>query len=123
MRSASLAPVATPLLNPISLQVFDDMFFRLPFPDIQRMDKLLEIKNVVGEIAEFLRDMRSDFQDPRIMSDFRDGWLGYLQTEMGVDIHHCGGGTRSQLRMRKRQSPTPEDLERARQKEEDEENH
>ena len=113
MRDPQLAPIGRLLLNKDSLQVFDDMFFRLPFPDIQRMDKLLERKNLVGEIAQFLKDIRSDFDDPRILTDFRDGWMAYLHIEKGVDVHQTAGDqlSKSKTRLLKRGTPTNSDEE------------
>ena len=120
MRNPDLAPIGNRLLNPVSLQVFDDMFFRLPFPDIQRMDKLLERKQVVGEIAQFLKDMRSDFEDPRVMTDFRDGWMAFLQIEKGGSLHEKNSLSKSKARMRKRESPTASDIEELHKEEDNE---
>ncbi len=74
-----------PFINPRSLGVLDDMFFRLLFPDGPRMEKVHAKAKVTPDVLTFLAEMQSDFDNVvQAMSDLRTGWENYLRTEMKV---------------------------------------
>jgi len=78
-KDASLGPDEVSFLNPNSLQTIDEMFFRLPFPDSQRMEKVHERAGVQQDVATFLGEMQSDLAEVRAMLDLRRGWIAYIE--------------------------------------------
>lgn len=85
-KDAKLAPDSVSFLNPTSLGIIDDMFFRLPFPDIVRMEKVHEMANVQKEVATFLCDIKADLAKPRFMSDLRKGWEAYIEQHLKTKV-------------------------------------
>jgi hypothetical protein len=85
-RGVDLAPDMVSFLNPTSLGIIDDMFFRLPFPDIVRMEKVHEMANVQKEVATFLSDMKADLAQPRFMSDLHKGWEAYIEQHIETKV-------------------------------------
>jgi hypothetical protein len=82
---AALCPDLVQFLNSNSLQVIDNMFFRLPFPDIQRMEKVHERAGIQQDVTTFLTDMQSDLGQGRAMSDFCKGWVTYIKQHLTTD--------------------------------------
>ena len=95
MKNFKLAPEQVNFLNPQSLGVLDDMFYRLPFPDSLRMEKLHANAGITTDAAQFLRTMQSDFSSANAMSDLREGWIHFLGNEMKVDTHDDGTNRKS----------------------------
>jgi hypothetical protein len=58
------------------------MFYRLPFPDLLRLEKLQERIGIATDAAAFLDKMQDDLGQDRAMADLRSGWVKYLNTEM-----------------------------------------
>ncbi len=85
-KDAKLAPDLVSFLNPASLGIIDNMFFRLPFPDIVWMEKVHEMANVQKEVATFLCDMKADLAQPRLMSDLRKGWEAYIEQHLKAKV-------------------------------------
>ena len=69
-------------LNRVSLSFIDDMFYRLPFPDLQMLEKLQEELNITAVVAKFRDFVQSDLSHARAMGDLHRGWLDYLTTEI-----------------------------------------
>jgi hypothetical protein len=65
------------VLNPAVLSCLDDMFYRLPFPTQNELEKL--IKDAQGETAmiEFRAALKEDLHHPRALKDFESGWEKY----------------------------------------------
>jgi hypothetical protein len=76
------------LLNPSSLGVLNNMFYRLPFPDVGKMEKLHELAGVTGDAKDFLAEMQDDLDAPNAMRDLRTRWEAHL------DKHVTAGGAR-----------------------------
>lgn len=85
-KDAKLAPDMVPFLNSTSLAIIDDMFFRLPFPDIVRMEKVHESAGVQKEVATFLCDIKTDLAQPRLMGDLRKGWETYIEHHLETKV-------------------------------------
>ena len=117
MSNPRLAGELVPFINPRSLGVVDDMFFRLPFPDGPRMEKLHARANVTQDVRTFLAEMQSDFDNAaQCMSDLKNGWQHYLRTEMRViDDHETGAPSKlnKDVRRARTSSPTPSEVEAA----------
>jgi len=59
------------------LSCLDDMYYRLPFPSQDQLEKL--IKDVQGdtEMNEFRAAIREDLNDARALKEFESGWEKY----------------------------------------------
>ena len=67
-------------LNQVSLSFLDDMFYRLPFPDLQMLEKLQEELKITAVVAKFRDFVQSDLSHEcheRAMGDLHQGWLDY----------------------------------------------
>ena len=116
MSNPRLAGELVPFINPRSLGVVDDMFFRLPFPDGPRMEKLHARANVTQDVRTFLAEVQRDFDNVHAMRDLKAGWEQYLRTEMKViDDHDTGAPSKLNKDVRKARtsSPTPSEVEEA----------
>ena len=117
MSNPRLAGELVPFINPRSLGVVDDMFFRLPFPDGPRMEKLHARANVTQDVRTFLAEMQSDFDNAaQCMSDLKNGWQHYLRTELKVsDDLDTGAPSKlnQSLRNARNSTPTIEEIEAA----------
>ena len=117
MNNPRLAGELVPFINPRSLGVLDDMFFRLPFPDGQRMEKVHARANVTQDVRTFLAEMQRDFDNVvQSMSDLKNGWQHYLRTEMKVsDDQETGAPSKhnQSLRSARSSTPTREEIEAA----------
>jgi hypothetical protein len=93
------------------------MFFRLPFPDGQRMEKVHARANVTQDVRTFLADMQCDFDNVvQSMSDLKNGWQHYLRTEMKVsDDQDTGAPSKvnNSVRRARTSSPTIEEIQAA----------
>jgi hypothetical protein len=113
-KNPKLDPQEVPFLNENSLGFIDDMFFRLPFPDITRMEKLHQSVNVTADVFNFLGEMQDDLRQARAIEDLRRGWQEYLQAEMtssGFGQHNLGKSSHSQRRMRNKTPTSSEEEE------------
>jgi len=114
MNNPRLAGELVPFINPRSLGVVDDMFFRLAFPDGQRMERAHARAQVTQDVRTFLAEMQSDFDNVHCMRDLKNGWQHYLRTEMKVvDDHDTGAPSKlnNSFRKARTSSPTPSEIE------------
>ena len=58
------------------------MFYRLPFPDLQMLEKLQEELKLSSAVAKFRDLVQADLAHPRAMDDLHRAWLDYLTTEI-----------------------------------------
>ena len=58
------------------------MFYRLPFPDLQMLEKLQEELKITAAVAKFRELLHADLSHLRAMEDLRAGWVDYLETEI-----------------------------------------
>jgi hypothetical protein len=93
MRNPRLLGAEIPFINARSLGVLNDMFFRLPFPDGPRMEKVHAKAMVTPDVLNFLNEMQSDFDNVQAMSDLKTGWDNYLRTEIKVSDDRETGPT------------------------------
>ena len=88
------------------------MFFRLPFPDISRMEKLHLSMKISADVISFLGDMEDDLKQPRAMDDLRRGWKDFLETETtssGCGQHNLGKSSQCKRRERNKTPTSSED--------------
>ena len=101
-----LDPEEVLFLNPTTLSFLDEMFYRLPFPDIVLLEKLQERLKVTADVVKFRELVHADLSHSRAMDDLREGWVNYLETE----IKPKGGVNpvrrRESIRMDRNKTPT-----------------
>ena len=51
------------------------MFYRLPFADLQHLEKLQEQHKITADVQAFLAEVRADLEDPRAFADMRKEWV------------------------------------------------
>lgn len=107
-------PKEVAFLNVNSLAFIDELFYRLPFPDIGRLEKLQLDSGIASDIARFHEEIKEDYANPRFMEDLRKGWMGYLESEM---LGPASKINRTKISMSQRhernKSPTPSEVEAA----------
>ena len=103
--------MAVPLLNPYSISFIDEMFYRLPFPDLQHLERLQEQHKVTGDVQTFLADVRADLEDPRAFDDLRKGWVSYLRTETKSGGKSNTVKEQQKNRRDRNRTPTQEEIE------------
>ena len=62
-------------LNQVSLSFLDDMFYRLPFPDLVMLEKLQEELKITAAVAKFRDLVHADLSHPRAMEDLHREWF------------------------------------------------
>ena len=78
MESRAHAPKAVPVINAVVLSCLDDMFLRLPFPNVSELDRLIkEVRNGEATMAEFRAELRAELNGPRAIQAFESGWEKY----------------------------------------------
>ena len=103
--------MAVPLLNPYSISFIDEMFYRLPFPDLQHLERLQEQHKVTADVQTFLADVRADLEDPRAFEDLRKGWVSYLRTETKSRGKSNPLKEQQKNRRERNKTPTQEEIE------------
>ena len=81
-RNPKLDPEAVLFLNPTSLSFLDEIFCRLPFPDLLQLENLQEQYKITADVVKYLSEVRADLVQPRAFEDLREGWVDYVETEM-----------------------------------------
>ena len=79
MAHPELAPTPVNVINPAVLSLLDNMFYRLPFPNQEELDRLIKADNCDSESAMqgFRTGLRADLDKPHAMRDFERGWDKY----------------------------------------------
>jgi len=81
------------------------MFYRLPFPDHSRMEKVHKLAGVTGDVAIFLNEMQADLDNG--MGDLRTGWEAYLDTHAANDAGATAPPNKTSLSKRRARNKTP----------------
>ena len=99
-------------LNPITLSFLDEMFYHLPFPDLQMLEKLQEELKITAAVVKFRELVHADLSHPRAMDDLHRAWLDYLTTEIKSKGGVNPGWRRSESLIEERnKTPTQSDIE------------
>jgi hypothetical protein len=106
-------PEEVAFLNVNSLAFIDELFYRLPFPDIGRLEKLQLDSGITSDIARFHEEIKEDYANPRFMEDLRQGWMEYLESEMRGPAKIYRTKISMSQRHERNKSPTPSEVEAA----------
>jgi len=80
-KGGSKYPRAISLINPDFLSIFDDMFYRLPFPHGLHLEQLLKKSPLIqAKDLEFRSSVRAELDLPRACADFASGFKAYLKS-------------------------------------------
>ena len=77
MADPELEPTPVNVINPAVLSLLDNMFYRLPFPNQDELDRLIKADNCETAMHDFRTGLRMDLDKPRAMQDFEKGWDKY----------------------------------------------
>jgi hypothetical protein len=80
MESPALAPTPVKVINDAVLSCLDDMFLRLPFPNLSELERLIKVVPR-GEalMSEFRSELRAELNTPRAIQEFESGWEKYWE--------------------------------------------
>jgi hypothetical protein len=106
-------PEEVAFLNVNSLAFIDELFYRLPFPDIGRLEKLQLDSGITTDIMRFRDEIKEDYANPRFMEDLRKGWMEYLHSEMRGPAKINSTKISMSQRHERNKSPTPSEVEAA----------
>ena len=62
-------PKEVAFLNVNSLAFIDELFYRLPFPDIGRLEKLQLDSRITADIGRLRDEINEDYAHPNFMED------------------------------------------------------
>ncbi len=96
------APTPVNVINPAVLSLLDNLFYRLPFPNQEELDRLIKADNCDAAMQDFRTGLRADLDKPRAMQDLERGWDKYWK--------ETGNKAASQQKPAKsfQESPSPE---------------
>ena len=88
------------------------MFYRLPFPDLQMLEKLQEELKLSSAVAKFRDLVQADLAHPRAMDDLHRAWLDYLTTEIKSKGGAKPAWRKSEIMMEERnKTPTQSEID------------
>ena len=95
-------------MNAAVLACLDDMFYRLPFPTLPDLERL--IKEAQGEalMIEFQQGLRDELNTPRALNDFERGWDKYWKETQTPRQQAAAGQAQTESYNDRNRSPTPE---------------
>ena len=107
MESRAHAPKAVPVINAVVLSCLDDMFYRLPFPNLSEVERLIkEVRHGEAAMAEFRAELRAELNTPRAIQAFESGWEKYWNETQSRRSREVAQQARSFKD--KNRSPSPE---------------
>ena len=84
-KGGSKFPRGVTLINADFLSIFDDMFYRLPFPNGQQLEQLLKRNPIIlAKDQEYRSSVRGELDEPRAFADFWRGFKAYLKNRSPV---------------------------------------
>jgi len=110
MKAPALEPTPVKVIGPAVLSCLDDMYYRLPFPSQDQLEKL--IKDVQGdtEMNEFRALIREELNDDRALKEFESGWEKYWaetrSQQQAAASRAQSGSVRDRLRSESPTTPT-----------------
>jgi hypothetical protein len=66
-------------INSAVLACLDDLFYRLPFPNLNELEKLIKEAKAEASMVDFRRGLKAELETPRALQDFESGWDKYWQ--------------------------------------------
>jgi hypothetical protein len=92
------------------LSCLDDMYYRLPFPSQDQLEKLIKDARGDAEMNEFRALIREDLNDDRALKEFESGWEKYWaetrSQQQAAASRAQSGSVRDRLRSESPTTPT-----------------
>ena len=105
--STALAPTPVKVINAAVLSCLDDMFYRLPFPNLVELERLIKDAHGDSAMHEFRTGLRTELDTPRALEDFERGWDRYWkETQSQRPRAAEGAGQTQSFQDRKKNSNT-----------------
>ena len=79
------------VINGAVLSCLDDVFYRLPFPNLSDLEKLIKEAKGEANMIEFRKGLRAELDTPRAVQDFEQGWEKYWQEMQSVEEREAAG--------------------------------
>ncbi len=78
MGDPKLPPTPVKLINPVVLSCINDMFYRLPFPSSDELERFIKAAGPAADtnMIEF-QGLREELNGQRALDDFAKGWAKY----------------------------------------------
>ena len=84
------------------------MFYRLPFPNMSELEKLIKEAKGEASMIEFRQRLRAELDTPRAVQDFENGWEKYWQETQSQELRAAAGIDVEESFDERNRSPTPE---------------
>ena len=91
MATPALPPTPVKVINGAVLSCLDDVFYRLPFPNLSDLEKLIKEAKGEANMIEFRKGLRAELDTPRAVQDFEQGWEKYWQEMQSVEEREAAG--------------------------------
>ena len=96
------------VINGAVLSCLDDVFYRLPFPNLSDLEKLIKEAKGEANMIEFRKGLRAELDTPRAVQDFEQGWEKYWQEMQSVEEREAAGIHVEESFDERNRSPTPD---------------
>lgn len=96
------------VINSAVLACLDDLFYRLPFPSLSELEKLIKDAKGEASMIEFRRGLKAELETPRAVQDFESGWDKYWQETQSQEERVAAGIHVEETFDERNRSPTPD---------------
>ena len=96
------------VINGAVLACLDDMFYRLPFPNLCELEKLIKEAKAEANMIDFRKGLRAELDTPRAVQDFVNGWEKYWQETQSPEQRVAAGIEVEESFDERNRSPTPD---------------
>ena len=79
MEDQARLPTPVNVINSAVLACLDDLFYRLPFPNLSELEGLIKDAKAEVAMADFRKGLKAELETPRALQDFESGWDKYWQ--------------------------------------------
>jgi hypothetical protein len=95
-------------INSAVLACLDDLFYRLPFPNLNELEKLIKEAKAEASMVDFRRGLKAELETPRALQDFESGWDKYWQETQSPEQRGAAGIQVEESFDERNRSPTPD---------------
>ena len=87
------------------------MFYRLPFPDLQVLEKLQERLRITAGVVRFLETVNADLSHARAMDDLRAGWVTHAKDGIKSKGAVIAAKRSESFRLERNKTPTQSEID------------
>jgi len=87
------------------------MFYRLPFPDLQVLEKLQERLRITAGVVRFLETVSADLSHARAMGDLREGWVEHAKCGIKSKGVVISAKRSESIRLERNKTPTQSEID------------